>query len=152
MFDPFFGYRYDPFASGANQTFYHHVRNDIFIVNSNKRGGMDWLTRIPKLQHTINDRAYFSSFNHSITRDKIVFLFNDHPNNEDLEKRQSYEGKNGIPKLASIGLGGELAFESLGSNQIYGQIIPRSSHQIAADMILLVQSTAKGMKLGLLSL
>ncbi len=152
FFDPFYGYRYDPFASGANQTFYHHVRNDIFIVNVDGIGQADWVTRIPKLQHTINDRAYFSSFSHSITRDHILFLYNDHPNNDELVKRQRYEGKQGVAKLASIHLDGELSFERISSNQVQGQVIPRASHQITADEILLAQRTSKGMKFGLLNL
>ncbi|HRY31417.1 MAG TPA: hypothetical protein P5531_00435 [Bacteroidales bacterium] len=70
-------------AGGGTSTSYtyHYHRNSIFIINIGKDGEVTSLMDIPKLQHTINDNGMFSSVLIMEKDDRIVLLYNDHPDN-----------------------------------------------------------------------
>jgi hypothetical protein len=64
--------------------FYHY--NDIIVVNIRPDGSIEWATKIPKRQETVNDGGYFSSYAMSIVRDRLYFIFND--NGRELRRRR----------------------------------------------------------------
>ncbi len=69
-------------GGGTSTTYtYHYHRNSIFIINIGKDGEVTSLMDIPKLQHTVNDNGIFSSVMIMEKDDRIVLLYNDHPDN-----------------------------------------------------------------------
>ncbi len=69
------------FSNSTYQTDYYYNYNDILVANIRPTGELEWATRIPKYQVTVNDKGEFSSYAMAILRDKICFLFNDNAKN-----------------------------------------------------------------------
>ena len=59
--------------------FYNY--NDIIIVNIQPDGVIEWSTRIPKRQETLNDGGYYSSYAMATVRDRFYFIYNDNSRN-----------------------------------------------------------------------
>ena len=71
-------YRY--FDNTIRYDYYYHY-NDIIVVNIRPNGEIEWTSRIPKRQETVNDGGYFSSYAMSIVKDRLFFIFNDNSRN-----------------------------------------------------------------------
>jgi len=65
---------------------YHYVNNDIVFVNINPSGEIDWISRVPKKQHTVNDLGQYSSYSVSVMKDKIYLIYNDHVKNIGIQE------------------------------------------------------------------
>jgi hypothetical protein len=100
-------YRYERmfrYWDGTFRTDYFYHYNDIIVVNIKPNGEIEWATRIPKRQETINDGGYYSSYAMSIVRDKIYLIFNDNPRNfrEGNDRLYNYNGKNSVIALVEL--------------------------------------------------
>ena len=62
-------------------TTYEYHYNDIIVINMSAEGNIEWVKKIPKRQHTANDQGFYSSYALSVVKDKLYFVFNDHPKN-----------------------------------------------------------------------
>lgn len=71
---------YDP-RTGYSTTTYNYYYNDIIVVNVNPDASIEWIKKIPKFQHTVNDYGYYSSYTLSYANDNLYFIYNDHPKN-----------------------------------------------------------------------
>lgn len=67
--------------NGNTRTTYHYLYNDIITINVDPDGTIDWISHIPKKQHTTNDIGYYSSYSLIVNKDKLHFIFNDNPKN-----------------------------------------------------------------------
>lgn len=153
FFDPIWGYRYDPYRSSNDRVYYHHVFNDVFVVNVGSEGWIEWTARVPKFQHTINDRGYYSSFTHFTIRDRLGIIFNEHPQNIGTEdQRYTYEGDEGVGKMIAVYLDGELESSEIRPMPGNIQIIPSASRQIDINKIILVGLGRKTIQVGILSI
>lgn len=74
-------------SDGKMYTNYHYHYNDIMVINISSEGKIEWAEKIPKKQVSINDGGFFSSYALSVIKDKLYFVFNDHP------KNRSYTGQ-----------------------------------------------------------
>ncbi|MEN0004454.1 MAG: hypothetical protein AAF798_09930 [Bacteroidota bacterium] len=97
--------------------FYHY--NDLIVVNIRPDGTIEWATRIPKRQETVNDGGYYSSYAMSIVRDKIYFIFNDNPRNfnPDSNRLYNYNGKSSVIALVELRKDGEYSAFPLFNNR-----------------------------------
>lgn len=98
--------------------FYHY--NDIIVVNIRPDGEIDWATRIPKQQITVNDGGYYSSYAMSIVRDKIYLIFNDSSRNFSEGNRNriyNYDGRNSVVALTEISIDGTWDIKPLFQNR-----------------------------------
>ncbi len=68
-------------GSTSTRTTHHFLYNDIIIINIDPNGEIEWATKIPKEQHTINDWGLNSSYALAVVDDKLFFIFNDNPKN-----------------------------------------------------------------------
>ena len=86
------------------QTVYYYNYNDIIVVNINPNGEIAWSSRIPKRQVTTNDGGYYSSYAHSIVRDKIYFVYNDNRRNFEYDNKRIYnfDGRSSYIALTEV--------------------------------------------------
>jgi hypothetical protein len=75
--------------TGQRTCSYHYYYNDIIAVNVNSAGAIDWCTKIPKRQHSVNDGGYYSSFIFSLKDHNMFFMFNENPRNMKPPKKGS---------------------------------------------------------------
>ncbi|MEO8591426.1 MAG: hypothetical protein ABI432_18745 [Flavobacteriales bacterium] len=62
-------------------TSYHYVYNDIIAVSIDPDGNIAWAVKVPKRQHTVNDRGFYSSFGMTVKGERIYLVFNDNGKN-----------------------------------------------------------------------
>jgi hypothetical protein len=65
----------------TSRTDYHYENNDIVFVNISPNGSIDWISRVPKRQHTVNDGGFYNSYSLTIMKDKIYLVYNDNIKN-----------------------------------------------------------------------
>lgn len=70
-------------ARGSSQTVFHYYFNDIIAFKIDEAGIFNWIVRMPKEQHSINDYGYFSSTRTMISNGKLLCFFNDNRRNYD---------------------------------------------------------------------
>ena len=61
-------------------TFVYHYR-DIIVVKISAMGKIEWAEKIPKRQISRNDGGFYSSYQLSIVKNKLYFIFNDNEKN-----------------------------------------------------------------------
>ncbi len=81
-------------------TVYHYLYNDIIVANFSADGEVEWVTKVPKFQHTTNDGGYFSSFGFAVFEGKTFLVFNDNPKNLNITEADRLENYNGKENLA----------------------------------------------------
>lgn len=85
-------------TSSTSQYFY----NDIIVISISPDGSIDWNEKIPKKQVTVNDGGFYSSFAVSVVKDKLYFVFNDHPNNLFYKKQGKLSNFNKGPDSVMV--------------------------------------------------
>jgi len=107
-------------ANGRTSTTYtyHYVYNDIIVVNIDPTGEIEWLSKIPKRQHSANDNGQYSSYALQVKGENIYFIFNDSGQNlflKDGDKVQQFEikGKDALVVLATVDAMGGVSREAL---------------------------------------
>jgi hypothetical protein len=70
-------------SRGIMQTMYHYYFNDIVAFKVDSVGTFNWIARIPKEQHSVNDYGYYSSVKTFVTDGKLLCFFNDNSRNYD---------------------------------------------------------------------
>lgn len=65
----------------TTRTTYHYYNNSIFIISIDAEGQVSNLITIPKKQHSVNDNGYFNSVMICEKDDRLIFIYNDHPEN-----------------------------------------------------------------------
>ncbi|MEM6830965.1 MAG: hypothetical protein AAF551_10660 [Bacteroidota bacterium] len=59
----------------------HYDYDDIMVLDIDAEGVIQWASRVAKNQHTINDRAAYSSYSTAKKGDDLFLLFNDNVEN-----------------------------------------------------------------------
>ncbi len=130
---------YMGYSRNQRRYFYYNY-NDIIVVNIRPDGSLEWTTRIPKRQETLNDHGYFSSYAMATVRDRFYFIFNDHPRNFDDRDRRLYtfDGSRSVVALAEVRKDGTVRTWPLTSSQEANVMIrPKVCRQIGPrDMAL----------------
>lgn len=68
---------------GQTTTTYHYVSKAILIANIASDGEINWISHIPKFQHTVNDDGAFNSFTYYKEKNELKFVFADNSDNYD---------------------------------------------------------------------
>lgn len=68
-------------ASGRQEIQYFYHFNDILVVDINAEGKINWVTKVPKIQVSMNDKGPYSSYALSNLSDTLYLVFNDTPDN-----------------------------------------------------------------------
>jgi hypothetical protein len=85
-------------GSTSTRTTYLYHYNDVIVVHIDFMGNILWAEKVGKRQTTANDNGFFSSYNLVVVGDKLYFVFNDHPDNENLKKNNDFETFRGNKK------------------------------------------------------
>jgi len=143
--------RRSPNGGMITDTRYYYYYNDIIVININPDGSIEWLTKVPKRQVTIDDGGYFSSFADMITGEKIYLIFNDNPKNlgiKDSRRVYAFNGKKSVVTLAAISQDGTYEKSLLFSNKDQAVITrPKVCEQISKDEMLLYGELRKKFRL-----
>lgn len=105
-------YSYYDYFSRTYTNRYVYMYDDIVAVSINPEGNIDWATRVPKHQETMDDEGIYSSYCYAVSGDKLVFLYNDNPRNYNRDQksrvRYEFDAYNGMPAYAIIESDGTL--------------------------------------------
>lgn len=99
-------------------TTYHYYYNDVLVINIDPQGNIEWATKVPKRQHSVNDLGRYSSFAVDVKGSHIYMVFNDTGENlflkpGDKVKQFSLTGKDALVVLATIDASGNTSREAL---------------------------------------
>ena len=135
------------------RTTYHYIYNDIIVVNVDPEGNIEWASKIPKRQHSVNDGGYYSSYAVSVKGDNIYLLFNDNGKNLFLTQGAKVEpfkyGKDMLITLATIDGDGRVYREALLSQEKRDAMTrPKSGVQIGDDRLFIYATWKKNYRFG----
>lgn len=148
------------------RTNHHYLYGDLFAVDYNQEGDINWSVVIPKLQKTTNDSGYRSSYITSYVNGKLYLVYNDNIKNiydvnnhfrgnwidsDEIRilklKNMSFKKKTAIVAIATIDADGrhkkEILYQNLTTKSIS---IPMSSETMDDGSIILLNHLSKGKK------
>lgn len=145
-----------PNGAMTTTTNYHYYYNDLIVISVSPEGQIEWNTKIPKFQHTVNDYGYYSSYAMSIVDDKLHFIFNDHPKNLVLEPGQRVRnfgaGKETLVVLITVDGSGQVEKEPLFSVRDTDVVTrPKVCEQIGDREMVVFGQRKKNHRLGVVS-
>jgi hypothetical protein len=170
-----YSYSYSQSQSGAVEVTYY---GNLLVTNINADGTIKWVKIIPKRQIFIkrkpaigigvpglsvsalislkSDQTIYYSFLMAVTGDKIVFVFNDEPVNQEIRPAYDTEMmkkiKGTVPMMVSLSEGGEVTKHTLFEATDFDIIIrPRISFQSSETRILIYGSKGDTDKFGVLT-
>ncbi len=171
-----YSYSYSQGQSGSVEVTYY---GDLLVTNINPDGTIKWVKLIPKRQIFIkrkpalgigvpgasvsvlislkSDQTIYYSYLMAVTGDKIVFVFNDEPENQEIkpahETAVMKRIKGTIPMIVSLTEGGEMLKKSLFAATDFDIIIrPRIAFQSSDTRILIYGSKGDLDKFGVLTI
>jgi len=148
-YDPFFFN--DPMLNNTQRDVTFHY-NDIIVANIRPNGAIEWATRIPKFQRTLNDGGYYSSYAMAVVRDRLYFVFNDNSRNFESDGSQqlyNFNPRRSVIALAELRKDGELAMYPLYSNQQAGTITrPKICQQVGQRRMIIYGERGNGYRFG----
>ena len=141
-------------ATGNTIVRYYYHYNDIVVISISPKGDIEWATKIPKRQTSVNDNGYYSSYAMMITGGKLHFIYNDHRTN--IVERRTTKLKNfrlndnkGIVALASVDAEGNVERKPMLSNRDVTTICrPKMCSQINRDEMLIFGKRGKKTQFG----
>jgi hypothetical protein len=130
----------------------HYFFNDIIVVKINAMGEILWAQKIPKKQHTVDDNGFYSSYTMAIVRGKFCFIFNDNPDNLDLDENEgaaNYKPSKSIVVLAYLDQNGNLTKKPiLNASDLDVITVPKVCEQIANNEVILFGQRKKTQQFG----
>lgn len=150
-------------TTGANgqtitTTTYHYEYDEVLVVNISPSGNIDWYSRIPKFQHTINDNGRYSSFALMVQNDKLHFVYNDNPDNIKLDDKKgrfavwNKRPKNSVVMFATIDNAGSLTrIPMINAKDAEIMTRPKMCEQISDYQFVLFGEKRKSYKFALLT-
>lgn len=124
----------------STRTTYHYYYNDIIAVKVNKEGQIEWAEKVAKTQHSINDNGFYSSFTLAIVKGKIVFIFNDNPENlsyKGVGRPANFNGRESVVMMVSLNQQGEQVRQPLFKNNLGVITRPKVCKQVSNNQVIL---------------
>ena len=107
--------------NGATRTTYHYYNNDIILFSYDVKSKIDWVSLVPKRQHTVNDGAFYSSFTSMVKDDKIYLFYNDEKRNEKIvnykKRKTMVRPTKATLCYTSVDINGEMTYKTLFNNK-----------------------------------
>lgn len=153
FYDQYNPYRFNGYANGRTEFYYNY--NDLIVANIQPNGEIEWVTRIPKSQETLNDGGYYSSYTIATVGSQLCFLFNDNKRNferNDVDLH-SFNGssRNTVITLAKLSNDGHLEMYPLDKKGQDNLILrPKVSRQTGKRTMILFGENGRRFKLATL--
>ncbi|MBX2872816.1 MAG: hypothetical protein KTR30_11965 [Saprospiraceae bacterium] len=101
---------------------HYYNYNDVIVVNIQPDGVIEWATRIPKRQETVNDGGFYSSYAMATVRDRFYFIYNDNSRNYQRTNRNrrnlyNFNGRFSVVVVSEIQKDGQLKTFPLFTNR-----------------------------------
>ncbi|MBS1945372.1 MAG: hypothetical protein JST98_09300 [Bacteroidetes bacterium] len=134
----------------------HYFYNDVIAVNIDPQGNIEWATKVPKRQHSVNDLGQYSSFAVDVKGSNIYLVFNDTGENLFLKpggkvEQFSLTGKDALVVLATIDSKGEVTREALFTPDRRDVILrPRDCVELKDESMFIYASRKKDYRYGLI--
>jgi hypothetical protein len=142
-------------GSSSSYTVNHYFYNDIIAVKIDPSGQIAWAQKVPKTQHTREDGGFYSSYAFAIVKGNLCFIFNDNPDNLDLEdnqKAENYKPTKSIPVVAMLDQKGTLTKKAIFNSQEVDVItVPKVCEQISNSEVIIFGQRKKTQQFGRLS-
>ncbi len=138
------------------RTDYHYYYNDVLVVNIDPEGNIEWATKVPKRQHSVNDGGLYSGFAVDVKGSNIYLVFNDSGENlflkpGDKVKQFSLTGKDALVVLATINKEGDVSREALFSPERRDVILrPKDCTELKDESMFIYASRKKDYRYGLI--
>ena len=146
--------RFDPRTGQAITDYYYHY-NDLIVVSIAPNGDIEWASKVPKRQVSINDGGYYSSAAQMITNGNLFFIYNDHIDNLTADgkvqrfRNFSLRDRKGVVVVAGVDIEGNVIRESLLSNKEIDAITrPKSCKQLSSNEMFLFARRRKTRQFG----
>ncbi len=115
-------------SNGVTTTTYHYYNNDILLFSYDEKCKINWVSLVPKRQHTVNDGGFYSSYSSMIKNDKIYLFYNDEKRNEKIlnykKRKVMARPKNATLCYTSVDINGEMTYKPVFNNKKENIIIP----------------------------
>lgn len=137
-------------------TNYHYYYNDLLVVNIDPQGNIEWATKVPKRQHSVNDGGRNSSYAVAVSGDRIHLIFNDTGKNlflkpGDKVDQFSLQGKDALVVLATVDANGNTTREALFSPDRRDVILrPKDCVELEDGSMFIYASRKKDYRYGLI--
>ena len=142
--------------NGNTRCNYHYYYNDLIVVNIDPKGDIEWATKVPKRQHSINDGGTFSSCAVDVKDGRIYLVFNDSGENlfvksGDKIKQFELKGKDALVVLATVDGDGSVSREALFTPDRRDVILrPKDCVQLKDDAMFIYASRKKDYRFGMI--
>ncbi len=147
---------YDYFTNRVTNRYIYQY-DDIVAVSVSPEGNIDWATRIPKRQETMDDQGVYSSYCYGVTGDQLIILYNDNPKNYFKDKKSStiyeFDAYRGQPSYSIIESNGAFSsgiLENTADDRFF--IRPSVCKQVGSNRILVYKEFSGRYKWGVVSL
>lgn len=124
---------------GSREVIYYdyYKYNDILIAYTAPNNEMEWMTRIPKEQWSVNDYGRYSGFAYGVSGERVFFFYNEHRRNIRNLRDRNLDGQE-YRQLRQPDRNGRAAFVSVFSDgQIQGgeMFTSNSRNFIVPDLV-----------------
>lgn len=144
----------DANGNSTTRTTYHYYYNDVYIIDISPEGDINWLSKVEKTQHSINDGGYRSSYSLHIKDDKMYLMFNlkakDYYEKADRKEMTKKEKKAYLTFISEVDSKGNVQDEILLNNteeEIY--VVPKFCEQISSEKTLIYTRKGKTQRMGI---
>lgn len=130
----------------------YHNYNDLLVGGVNKNGKFEWIKRFPKMQYSIEDGGYYSSYATLINVNTVKLIYNDSEKNiknENADKTKTIKfnpktAPKGVAVMHSIYTDGSIQktsmFEGKDANCV---IVPKTLTEFTDGYLIVTQSGKK---------
>lgn len=144
----------DANGNTTTKTTYHYYYNDVYIIDISPEGNINWLSKVEKSQHSINDGGYRSSYSLHIKDDKMYLMFNlkarDYYEKAERKEMSKKEKKAYLTFISEVDSKGNVEDEILINNsEEETYVIPKFCVQISDAKTLIYTSKGKTQRMGI---
>ena len=144
----------DANGNTTTRTTYHYYYNDVIVINISPKGKIEWVSKIDKYQHSVNDGGYASSYALQVDDDNLHLIYNEgakkYYSKEELKQMARKDKRAKLTVIATVDAKGEIEKEIL--INVSGEStypIPKYSNQINDNEMFLYTRKGKKRKLAI---
>jgi len=144
----------DANGNTTTRTTYHYYYNDVYIIDIAADGSINWLSKVDKYQHSINDGGYRSSYSLHVKEDKMYLMYNlrakDYYEKEERTEMSRKDKKAYLTFISEVDNKGNIVDEILINNsEEETYVIPKFCEQITSNKTLIYTGKGKTQKMGI---